>query len=71
VTGRAAPLEFPGFIGPPKPVYRRRVIELARAGTRVKPLAVTFGMSEATIDVWHRLDRIVAVNSLGYDRACD
>jgi transposase-like protein len=31
------------------PEVRRQVIELARAGTRVKQLAITLGMSEATI----------------------
>ncbi len=31
------------------PEVRRQVIELARAGTRLKQLARTFGMSEATI----------------------
>jgi len=28
---------------------RRQVIELARSGTRVKQLAVTFSVSEATV----------------------
>jgi len=31
------------------PEVRRQVVELARAGTRVKQLATAFGMSEATI----------------------
>ncbi len=31
------------------PELRRQVIELARAGTRVAQLAVTFGMTETTI----------------------
>jgi transposase len=40
------------------PEVRRQVIELARAGTRVKQLAITFGMSEATIYTWRKQDRI-------------
>jgi transposase-like protein len=31
---------------------RRQVVELARAGTRVKQLVATFGMSEATSYNW-------------------
>ncbi len=31
------------------PEMRRQVIELARSGTRVKQLAVTFAVSEATV----------------------
>ena len=37
---------------------RRQVVELARAGTRVAQLAVTFGMSEATIYMWLKQDRV-------------
>ena len=37
---------------------RRQVVELARAGTRVAQLAVTFGMSEATIYNWLRQEQI-------------
>lgn len=37
---------------------RRQVIELARFGTRVAQLAVTFGMSEVTIYNWLKQDRI-------------
>jgi transposase len=37
---------------------RRQVVELARAGTRVKQLAVTFGMSEATIYNWTKQEQI-------------
>ena len=37
---------------------RRQVVELARAGTRVAQLAVTFGMSEATIYMWIKQDRV-------------
>ena len=40
------------------PEIRRQVVELARAGTRVKQLAATFGMSEAIIYVWLRQDQI-------------
>ena len=41
-----------------QPEFRRQVIELARAGTRVKQLAVTFGMTDATIYNWLKQDRI-------------
>jgi transposase-like protein len=34
------------------------VIELARAGTKVKQLAVTFQMSEATVYGWLKQERI-------------
>ena len=37
---------------------RRRVIELARSGTKVAQLAATFAMSEATVYNWLRQDRI-------------
>jgi transposase-like protein len=40
------------------PEFRRQVIELARAGTRVKQLAATFQMSDATIYNWLKQDRI-------------
>ena len=40
------------------PEVRRQVIELARAGTRVKQLAKTFAMSDATIYSWLKQDRI-------------
>ena len=40
------------------PELRRQVIELARSGTRVAQLAVTFGMSEVTIYNWLKQDRI-------------
>jgi transposase-like protein len=39
------------------PEVRRQVIELARAGTRVPQLAVTFGMTETTIYNWLKQDR--------------
>jgi transposase-like protein len=41
---------------PPK--FRRQVLELVRAGTRVEQLAKTFGVSEATIYNWLRQDKI-------------
>jgi transposase-like protein len=41
---------------PPK--MRRQVIELARAGTRVKQLAVTFQISQATVYNWTKQDKI-------------
>jgi transposase len=37
---------------------RRQVVELARAGTRVRQLAATFGMSEATIYSWLKQEQI-------------
>ena len=40
------------------PEVRRQVTELAMAGTRVKQLAATFGISEATIYNWLRQERI-------------
>lgn len=40
------------------PEMRRQVIELARSGTRVKQLAVTFAISEATIYNWTKQDKI-------------
>ena len=40
------------------PEVRRQVVELARAGTRVKQLAATFAISEATIYNWLKQDRI-------------
>ncbi len=40
------------------PEMRRQVIELARAGTRVKQLAVTFQVSEATVYNWTKQDKI-------------
>ena len=40
------------------PETRRQVIELARSGTRVKRLAVTFAISEATVYNWTKQDKI-------------
>ncbi len=40
------------------PEMRRQVIELARSGTRVKQLAVTFSVSEATVYNWVKQDKI-------------
>ena len=40
------------------PEVRRQVLKLARAGTRVKQLAATFAISEATIPMWRKQDRI-------------
>jgi len=37
---------------------RRQVIELARVGTRVEQLSVTFGMTETTIYNWLKQDRV-------------
>jgi transposase-like protein len=40
------------------PEVRRQVVELARAGTRVKQLARTFQVSEATVYNWLKQDKI-------------
>ena len=40
------------------PQMRRQVIELARSGTRVKQLAATFQVSEATVYNWTKQDKI-------------
>jgi transposase len=40
------------------PEVRRQVIELARAGTRVAQLSVTFGVTETTIYNWLAQERI-------------
>jgi transposase len=40
------------------PEIRRQVVELARAGTRVKQIASTFGMTDATIYNWLRQEKI-------------
>ena len=40
------------------PEVRRQVVELARAGTKVRQLAKTFAMSDATIYNWLKQDRI-------------
>jgi transposase-like protein len=40
------------------PEVRRQVVELARAGTKVKQLALTFQMSEPTIYNWLKQERI-------------
>jgi transposase-like protein len=40
------------------PEMRRQIIELARAGTKVKQLAATFQMSDATIYNWLKQERI-------------
>ena len=37
---------------------RRQVIELARSGTRVAQLSVTFGMTETTIYNWLKQERV-------------
>jgi transposase-like protein len=40
------------------PEMRRQIVELARAGTKVKQLAMTFQMSDATIYNWLKQERI-------------
>jgi transposase len=49
------------------------VLELARAGTHVKQLAITFGMSEATIYMWCKQDRIDRgeIDGLSTDQAIE
>jgi transposase len=47
------------------PEVRRQVIELARAGTRVKQLAATFGVAEVTIYNWLKQDRVNRGEELG------
>jgi transposase len=47
------------------PEVRRQVIELARSGTRVKQLAVTFGVAEVTIYNWLKQDRVDRGEELG------
>lgn len=40
------------------PEIRRQVVELAQAGTRVKQLSLTFGMSEATVYNWVKQEQV-------------
>jgi transposase-like protein len=47
------------------PELRRRVSELARSDTRVKQLAVTFGMAEVTIHNWLKQGRIDRREEIG------
>lgn len=47
------------------PEVRRQVIELARSGTRVAQLAVTFGVAEVTIYNWLKQDRVDRGEELG------
>jgi transposase len=47
------------------PEVRRQVIELARSGTRVAQLAVTFGVAEVTIYNWLKQERIDRGEELG------
>jgi hypothetical protein len=44
---------------------RRRVVELARSGTKVSQLAETFGMTQASIYSWLKQDRIDRVRRQG------
>ena len=55
------------------PEMRRQVIELARSGTRVKQLAVTFLVSEATVYNWIRQDKIDRgeIDGLSTDQAVE
>jgi hypothetical protein len=41
------------------PEVRRQVVELARAGTKVKQLAVTFGVSQQSVYNWYSLDGVL------------
>lgn len=47
------------------PEIRRQVVELARAGTRVGQLSMTFGMTEATIYNWIKQDKIDRGEQIG------
>ncbi len=40
------------------PEVRRQVVELARAGTKVRQLATTFGVSQQSVYNWLKQDRI-------------
>ncbi len=55
------------------PEMRRQVIELARSGTRVKQLAVTFSVSEATVYNWTKQDKIDRgeIDGLSTDQAVE
>ena len=44
---------------------RRQVIELARSGTRVAQLSVTFGMTETTIYNWLKQERVDGTRTVG------
>lgn len=52
---------------------RRRVIELARSGTKIAQLAETFGMSDATIYNWLKQERVDRgeVEGLSIDQALE
>jgi transposase-like protein len=47
------------------PEVRRQVIELARAGTAVKLLSVTFGVSQASVYTWLKQTGSIAVSCRG------
>jgi transposase-like protein len=55
------------------PEVRRQVVDLARTGTRVKQLARTFAISEATIYNWLKQDRIDRgeIDGLSTDQAIE
>jgi transposase-like protein len=52
---------------------RRQVVELARCGTRVKQLAATFQVSEATIYNWTKQEKIDRgeIDGLSTDQAME
>lgn len=52
---------------------RQQVIELARSGTKVAQLAITFGMSDATIYNWLKQDKVDRgeIAGLSTDEALD
>ena len=58
---------------PPRyqPEVRRQVLQLAGAGTKIKQLADTFGMSQATIYNWVKQERIDSgeIEGLSTDQA--
>ncbi len=55
------------------PEIRRQVVERARAGTRVKQLAATFGMTEASIYNWLKQDKFDQgeIDGLSTDQAIE
>ena len=55
------------------PELRHQVVQLARAGTRVAQLAKTFGISEASIYMWLKQERIDRgeIDGLSTDQAVE
>ena len=55
------------------PELRAQIVQLARAGTRVAQLAKTFGISEASIYMWLKQERIDRgeIDGLSTDQAVE